>query len=300
MSESNTMYLKHCYRYKFDVEKATSGIINYIKHWFLTHGKENTPAIIGISGGKDSTVVAKLCVDALGVDNVFGVMLPNGERKDTTDIKVCEYLGIKNTTIDISKTHEALLGSFVGVPTGITEKSITNIAPRLRMTILYAIAQSMGGFVINTSNLSEDWIGWATIGGDTMGAFGPISMLTCTEVVQVGDYLGIPFELTHKIPEDGLTGTSDEEQFGFTYEMLDEYIRTGVISDTNVKKKIDRLHVINEFKLRAMDIHLPKLDSLYENLKDVHYTDVITDFIPAFHLDKRFYDQYIDVSSIIY
>ena len=195
--------------------------------------------VLGISGGKDSTVVAKLLVDALGKDKVFGVLMPNGVQKDISDsYKVCHFLDIDYQEVDIHYMYRELLQAIHNDCTqldtaitmnhntySITEKAKTNILPRLRMTVLYAIAQSRGFRVCGTGNLSEHYIGWFTKWGDGACDFNPIAHLTCTKVIELGHYMGLPTELVNKTPSDGLTGKSDEENFGFTYKELDEYLK---------------------------------------------------------------------------
>ena len=227
-----------------DYEKITIEIINWLQNWFKD---KLGPAIIGISGGKDSTVCAALLVKALGAERVIGVMMPNGEQKDIDDsIKVCKLLGIKTFTINIGETVNALNKEIISEikEPGIENKYIihtianskkyiinnplysTNTPARCRMTVLYGIAALYNGFVVNTCNLSEDWIGYSTKWGDAVGDFSILNKLTKTEVVELGDYLGLPHELTHKTPSDGMCGMSDEDKLGFTYDDLDNYIRS--------------------------------------------------------------------------
>lgn len=254
--------------YNFNAAAAVTATIGYIRNWFNKNANDKAIAVIGISGGKDSTVVAKLCVEALGADRVFGVMMPNGFQSDINVSKnVCKYLGIKHCTINIGASANALSDAiFTELKQPLSLQSITNLPPRLRMTTLYAVAQNMNGFVINTSNLSEDWIGWATIGGDTMGAFGPISMFTCSEVIAIGEELHIPDEFIHKAPSDGLTNKTDEDAFGYSYATLDKYLRTGEIENIDTKNKVDYSHKRNLFKLRSMDIFVPDENIFYDEV----------------------------------
>lgn len=219
--------------------------------------------VIGISGGKDSTIVAKLLVEAIGKDKVLGVMMPNGEQLDIEDSKrVCELLGIEYMTVKIEDVYESLINSieysdkdrsFNLISTGesilVSDKSKTNIPPRIRMTVLYAIAQSIGYRVTGTGNRSERYIGWFTKHGDSAFDYNPIAPLCCTEVIKLGDELGLPYDLVHKTPSDGLTGKSDEDNLGFTYEQLDNYILEGKSGDEDVDKKIENLHNLSKHKL---------------------------------------------------
>lgn len=236
--------------YSFDVEKATEQCVRWIRDWFEINGK-GCNAVIGVSGGKDSSVAAALCVKALGKDRVIGVMMPQGEQFDIEySIELCEHLGIKSMTVNIGETVKALAESF---PFNVSTQTVTNIPPRVRMTVLYAVAQSHNGRVANTCNLSEDWVGYATRYGDGAGDFGPISNFTVAEIKAIGHYLNLPERLVEKPPLDGLCGKTDEDNLGFKYATLDAYIREGVEPDPETKAKIDRLHAINQFKLRYMD-----------------------------------------------
>ena len=240
--------------YKFDVKKATDGCIAWIQDWFEKNGK-GCNVIIGISGGKDSSFVAALCCKALGKERVFGVLMPDGEQCDIDySHDLCEFLEIDNIVVDI---HPAVAGVYesLGGRVEISEQSKINLPPRIRMTTLYAISQSKNGRVANTCNLSEDWVGYSTRYGDSAGDFGPISRFTVAEVKEMGRYLGLPEKFIEKAPSDGLSGKTDEDKLGFTYAMLDKYIREGVIDDEEKKAKIDRLHVINKFKLETLPVY---------------------------------------------
>lgn len=216
------------------MNKIYNNIINRLKE-FQERNHVNG-YVLGISGGKDSTVVAKLLVDAIGKENVLGVLMPNGEQKDIDDsYKVCEYLNINYTIININDAFDGIvqqvnLSKIHTVNNNeenifLTEKSLTNVAPRIRMTTLYAIAQSLGYLVAGTGNKSERFVGWLTKWGDGACDINPIAHLTCTEVIELGDYLGLPYDLVHKTPADGLTGKSDEDNLGFTYKELDSLIK---------------------------------------------------------------------------
>ena len=224
---------------------------------FEVNGKD-CKAVLGISGGKDSTVTAALCVKALGKDRVVGVMMPNGEQKDISDSKrVCEVLEIKNITVNIEDTVNAAIDSVLnninelGV-NELTAQTLINLPPRIRMTVLYAVSQSLNGRVINTCNLSEDWVGYSTRYGDSAGDVSPLANLTVDEVRQIGIELGLPYDLVYKTPSDGLCGKTDEDNLGFTYQVLDNYLRTGECEDEEIKELIDHKHEVNKFKLELM------------------------------------------------
>ena len=242
---------------KFDAKKVTNELVAWLQNWFLKNGK-GCNAVVGISGGKDSTVVAALCVKALGKDRVIGVMMPNGKQKDISDsIRVCEILEIKNVTINIKDIVDATtLRLLKGIrelgKTDLTSQTIINLPARIRMTTLYGISQTMNGRVINTCNLSEDWVGYSTRYGDAAGDVSPLANLTVNEVRQVGLELGLPYELVYKTPSDGLCGKTDEDNLGFTYAELDYYLRTGLCENKETKALIDKKHVLNKFKLEPM------------------------------------------------
>jgi NAD+ synthase len=182
-----------------DVKETTEKLIQWIRNWFEVNGK-GCNAVIGISGGKDSTIVAALCVEALGKDRVIGVLMPNGVQKDISDsLEVCNYLGIRKYVVNINQAVEALKTS-MGID--LSPQSETNLPPRIRMTTLYAISQSNNGRVANTCNLSENYVGYETKFGDGAGDFSPLGNLTVKEVLEIGDYLGLPNHLVHKVPMD--------------------------------------------------------------------------------------------------
>lgn len=246
----------------FDANKEIENVVDWIQEWFSANGPKAN-AVIGLSGGKDSSIVATLLVKALGKDRVIGVMMPNGEQKDISDSqKIAEFLGIKTYTVNIAPMYDAALDSF-GKDLGdlsISEDTKINLAPRLRMSTLYAVAQSLpnGGRVANTCNASEDYVGYSTKYGDAAGDFSPCSDFTVTEMLQIGDALGVPSDLVHKTPSDGLCGKSDEDKLGFTYAMLDKYIETGVCEDSALKEKIDRAHRLNLHKLQVIPTYRKK------------------------------------------
>ena len=235
----------------FNAEQVTKSLVRWLSQCFEENGKD-CKAVVGISGGKDSTVVAALCVKALGKDRVVGVLMPNGIQRDIEDSKaVCRHLGIDNFLINIKTAYDDILAQ-VATQVNVSRQSSINLAPRLRMASLYAVAQSVNGRVVNTSNLSEAWVGYSTRYGDGVGDFAPLLNLTVTEVIAIGKVLGLPDYLVTKAPSDGLTGKSDEEKLGFTYAALDKYIRTGVCDNPSFKEKIDLLHAKNSFKTQLM------------------------------------------------
>ena len=236
----------------FNVEKVTAQAVEWIQNWFEENGK-GCNAIIGISGGKDSSVVAALCVKALGKDRVIGVLMPNGQQPDIDcSHDLVSYLGIPYYVCNIEKAVEGVLESLTESGVEISRQTKVNLPPRIRMSTLYALSQSKNGRVANTCNLSEDWVGYSTRYGDSAGDFAPLGQLTVQEVKAIGHYLGLPKHLVEKVPSDGLTSRTDEDNLGFTYACLDEYIRTGNCPDEESKAKIDRLHTMNEFKLKPI------------------------------------------------
>ncbi len=242
----------------FDALKVKNECVEWIRDFFEANGKDCN-AVIGISGGKDSSIAAALCVEALGKERVIGVLMPNGTQSDIDcAIKLVEHLGIKNYTVNVGPTIKALTDALPKDFT-ISPQTVTNIPPRVRMTTLYAISQSLNGRVVNTCNLSEDWVGYSTRYGDSVGDFSPLSNLTVTEVKEIGYLLGVPRDLVDKTPIDGLTDKTDEDNLGFTYAVLDKYIRTGVCEDENTKNLIDRKHKANLFKLQLMPSFKPQI-----------------------------------------
>lgn len=240
----------------FNAEKVKNQCVDWIKKFFRENG-EDCNAVVGVSGGKDSSVVAALCVRALGKDRVIGVLMPNGQQSDIDMAKLLvEHLGIKSFTVNIKETVDSLKNS---IPFNMSEQSRVNLPPRIRMATLYAISQSNNGRVANTCNLSEDYVGYSTRYGDAAGDFSPCANLTVNEVKAIGRVLGLPDVLVDKVPIDGLCGKTDEENLGFTYAELDKYIREGVIENKETKEKIDRLHRANEFKLKPMPAFKPEI-----------------------------------------
>lgn len=235
----------------FDAKKVKNDCVNWIKDWFDKNGKDCN-AVIGISGGKDSSVVAALCAAALGKERVIGVLMPNGVQSDISYSKMLtDFLDIKNYTINIADAFNAVKNNLPN-ELEVSDQTIINLSPRIRMATLYAVSQSVNGRVANTCNLSEDWVGYSTRFGDSVGDFSPLSNLTVTEVKMIGKELGLPKELIDKVPSDGLTNKTDEDNLGFTYEVLDKYIREGICDNVEIKNRIDVLHEKNLFKLQLM------------------------------------------------
>ncbi len=240
----------------FDAERIKNECVAWIKKFFDENGRDCN-AVVGISGGKDSSVVAALCVEALGKDRVIGVLMPNGEQADIDMAKLLvNHLGIRYHIVNIKAAVDGVINS---IPFELSEQSRQNLPPRIRMSTLYAVSQSNNGRVANTCNLSEDWVGYATRYGDSVGDFSPCSYLTVQEIKAIGRVLGLPAVLVDKVPIDGLCGKTDEENLGFTYAELDRYIREGVIDDPDKKNKIDRMHKMNAFKLQLMPAFKPEL-----------------------------------------
>ncbi len=235
----------------FDALKVKNACVEWIRDFFEKNGKDCN-AVIGISGGKDSSIAAALCVEALGKDRVIGVLMPCGEQADIDcALQLVKHLDIKYYVINVKAAVDGVM-SAMPEDLELTAQSRTNLPPRIRMSTLYAVSQSLNGRVVNTCNLSEDWVGYSTRYGDAAGDFSPMSHLTVTEIKEIGHLLGVPANLVDKTPIDGLCGKTDEENLGFTYAMLDKYIRTGVCEDAEVKALIDRKHEMNKFKLELM------------------------------------------------
>jgi NAD+ synthase len=236
----------------FDASKAKDCMVQWIQDYFAENGEKCT-AVVGISGGKDSSTVAALCALALGKDRVVGVLMPQGVQHD---IKVSQelvaHLGIRHYTINIKNGADSLFESIKEGGLVLNRQATINTPARIRMTTLYAVAAIVDGRVANTCNLSEDWVGYATKYGDGAGDFSPLSHLTVTEVKAIARELGLPPQFVEKVPEDGLSGLTDEENLGFTYAVLDKYIREGQCEDMAVKEKIDKLHLLNLHKLKLM------------------------------------------------
>ena len=242
----------------FDAEKVKNQCIQWIRDFFEANGK-GCNAVVGISGGKDSSIAAALCVEALGKERVIGVLMPQGTQHDIDmAYMLVNHLEIRHYEVNIEETINSIIDA-MPEDMELSIQSKTNLPPRIRMSVLYAISQSNNGRVVNTCNLSEDWVGYSTRYGDAAGDFSPLSHLTVTEIKKIGHLMGLPAELVEKTPIDGLCGKTDEENLGFTYAELDQYIRKGIIADEEKKKIIDRKHAANLFKLEMMPAFKPEI-----------------------------------------
>ena len=238
--------------YSFNAEKVTGEVVEWVRDLFERTATPTTNAVIGISGGKDSSVAAAVCAKALGRDRVIGVLMPQGEQADISySHLLVDTLGIKSYTINIGDTVSTFMKE-LGKHMEPSNQAKVNTPARIRMATLYAVAACNNGRVVNTCNLSEDWVGYSTRYGDAAGDFAPLGGLTVQEVKAIGKELGLPIDLVEKTPSDGLSGKSDEDNLGFTYAVLDRYIRTGVCDDPDTKARIDDKHVKNLFKLQPI------------------------------------------------
>lgn len=253
---------------KVNIKETKNNMINWIREWFSKNGNDETIAVLGISGGKDSTICAALLVEALGKERVLGVLMPNSVQSDIDDSKaLVEHLGIKSVIINIGTTYNSLTGEIQekltsnDLPYELSAQYKTNTPSRLRMVTLYGVGAILGNTrICNTGNLSEAMIGYTTLYGDFAGDFALINKLTKSEVVQIGDELDLPKYLVHKAPGDGMSGKTDEDNIGFTYDELDAYIRNGVEGPNNevIKRRIKSM----EFKRKVLN--LPSFDQIIE------------------------------------
>lgn len=247
----------------FDAVKIKDECVQWVRDFFEKNGKDCN-AVVGISGGKDSSIAAAICVEALGRDRVIGVLMPRGEQADIDmAYLLVNHLGIRHYEINIGPAYDAISAAVSDAlskdGSELSKQSTVNLPPRLRMSTLYAVSQSCNGRVVNTCNLSEDWVGYSTRYGDSVGDFSPLSHLTVQEIKEIGRIMGLPEALVDKPPIDGLTGLTDEDNLGFTYAVLDRYIRTGEIDDPATKELIDRKHRANLFKLKLMPAFEPDI-----------------------------------------
>ena len=247
---------------KFHAEEMTNALIHWIRAWFWKNGR-GCNAVIGISGGKDSSVCAALCTAALGKERVIGVLMPNGTQNDIPDsYQLVGHLGIRSVIINIEGAVNSIREQLEGSGISPTSQAGINLPPRIRMAALYAVSQSMNGRVINTCNLSEDWVGYSTRYGDSAGDVSLLGKLTVQEVKAIGRHLGLPENLIEKTPSDGLCGSTDEQKLGFSYAVLDRYIREGFCEDPVIREKIDELHRRNKFKMETMEAFPSGLEEL--------------------------------------
>lgn len=242
----------------FDAKKVKNGCIAWIRDFFEKNGK-GCNAVLGISGGKDSSVAAALCAEALGKDRVIGVLMPCGVQHDIDMAKLLvEHLGIRHYIVNIKDAVDGLMAN-MPQELEVSAQTKINLPPRIRMSTLYAISQSCNGRVVNTCNYSEDFVGYSTRYGDAAGDFSPLGRLTVQEIKAIGRELGLPDVLVDKVPIDGLCGKTDEENLGFTYAELDRYIREGVIEDEAKKARIDSLHRGSRFKYELIPCFEPEV-----------------------------------------
>lgn len=244
----------------FNAAAVKAQVVRWIADWFSENG-DGCNAVVGISGGKDSSVAAALCCEALGKDRVIGVLMPNGIQGDIdVAYDLVRHLGIKHYEINIKDAFDGIMSQVKSALGEVGRISEVNLPPRIRMSALYAVSQSVNGRVVNTCNLSEDYVGYSTKYGDMAGDFSPLCRLTVAEVRAIGREAGLPARFVDKVPIDGLCGKTDEENLGFTYDVLDRYIRTGVCDDEETRAKIDALHKRNLFKLLPMACFVPEWD----------------------------------------
>ncbi len=240
-----------------DINRIKKDCVEWIRQYFDGAGPDSK-AVIGISGGKDSSIVAALCVEALGADRVVGVLMPYRKQSDIGDsYRIVEHLGIQSFEIDVFPAAQEVVKGMRMAKLRPSVQTSINLTPRIRMTVLYAVSQSVNGRVANTCNLSENHIGFSTYNGDGAGDFAPIAMLTVTELYELGKELGLPIDLAVKKP--ACDHGDDEDVIGFTYEVLDRYIRTGVCEDRKIKARIDELERKNRFKLELMPKFIPEV-----------------------------------------
>lgn len=242
-----------------DYSELKDKCVEWVRNWFEKNGP-GCSAVLGMSGGKDSTIAAAVCAEALGKDRVIGIAMPaEGQSLNEADL-ICKHIGIRYLCLPIGKIEAECDALSEYMPDGaFSIQTLQNIPPRIRMTVLYAAAQTLNGMVANTCNFSEDYIGYATLYGDAAGSFSPFGRLCVREVLGIGHALGLPDKWVEKIPDDGLPASKpDEEKFGFSYATLDRYIREGLCEDQEIKEKIDRMHRRNLFKTEIL--HIPSFD----------------------------------------
>lgn len=237
--------------YKFNAKQVKEDLVKWLREYYDNNGNPLN-AVVGCSGGKDSTVVLAALVEAIGPNRVYAVLMPNGTQSDIEDsYKVCEFLGLKPHLVPITDGYFGILSS-VTDKFNPTKQAEINLAPVLRMATLKFVSQCVNGRFTCNANLSERYLGWFTISGDDQGSVMPLANLTVTEVIAVGKELGLPDWMVEKRPSDGLCGETDESKMQISYAKLDHYIRTGEIDDLEMKERIDKRHLANQFKLNPM------------------------------------------------
>lgn len=246
---------------KLELERIYNYIITWIRAFFQRTGGKT--AVIGISGGADSTVGVKLLADALGPENVIGVFMPCGYQPDIQDAyDAAAAAGVTRTyEIDIGDANATLAKAIPGFSQ--SEQAKLNLRPRLRMATLYAVAQSVdkdgvpvNGRVCCTGNRCEALVGYCTLWGDLAGDFAPIAFLTKSEVCALGEYMGLPGHLVNKAPSDGLSGKTDEESLGVTYAQIEDYLANKPL-DPEVAGRITSMVGRNQFKREIVNIPHP-------------------------------------------
>lgn len=255
--------------HNFDAKAQLPGLLDWMRARMEDCG--GATAVVGISGGKDSSVVAALCREAYGAERVLGVLMPDGEQPDIDYSRaLVELLGLPNRTLNIRAAVRGVLDEMERAGLEASRQTAVNLPSRVRMATLYAVAQSVErGVVVNTSNLSEDWVGYCTIYGDSAGAFSPLGMYTTEEVIALGRALGLPERFLVKPPSDGLTGLTDEDNLGFSYHAVNEYVRTGVC-DPAVRERIDAKHRASRFKFRTLPVYHNGLPMAVEDETDYY------------------------------
>lgn len=253
------------------LETLKNDLIRWMQERLQAIGAKNV--VVGISGGKDSATVAALSVASYGREHVYGVLMPDGAQSDINYAEdLCDFLGIQHEVINISGMTSAFYEALGACSffDEVSRQTRLNLPPRVRMTLLYAVAQSLDAVVVNTSNLSEDWVGYATLYGDTAGAFSPLAMLTTDEVIQLGRALGLEERFVVKPPSDGLTGKTDEDVLGFSYETLNTYIRTGEVTE-KLREKIDQMHRASRFKFQGIAMFDAGLPIVAEDIAHIYH-----------------------------
>lgn len=260
-------------KYVIEVEKEMEHIVGWIKDYFVNNGP-NSKAVIGMSGGKDSTITAALLVKALGPERVYGVIMPEGEMRDQyLAEEICKYLGITYEIINIDSVMKEFYNIMNILPTNL--KVTTNAPARMRMIVLYTVAANIGARVVNTCNRSEDYVGFSTKYGDLAGDFSVLQNYPVRWVKEIGLELVkeglLEWESwVEKTPDDGMCGQSDEDKFGFTYETLDNYIIDNIIPDYDTYKKIEEMYNRNTHKDA---INLPKPEVRTRHKADKEYVE---------------------------
>lgn len=255
---------------EFHAKEQLPGLLAWMRQQMTACGGKT--AVIGISGGKDSATVAALAVAAYGRENVVGVLMPDGIQPDIDYSNgLVEFLNLRHYVFNIQGGTSGILGEMERLGMQPSRQTRVNLPSRMRMLTLYAVAQSeKGGIVLNTSNLSEDWVGYCTVYGDAAGAFSPLGMYTTEEVIALGRALGLPERFLIKPPSDGLTGLTDEDNLGFSYHAVNEYIRRGVCPDEAVREKIDRMHRASRFKFQTLPVYHNGLPMVIEDGTDYY------------------------------